>query len=443
MKLSSASKLWVLMITAFVDMVGVLIVIPIMPFYAKALAKAPGAPAWLVQHEGKVVGILVSAFAVAQLLTSPLWGRFSDKHGRRPALLVGLMASAIAYVIFAFALDMGALALAMLFMSRLVQGAGGGTVSVIQAYVADSTEPHERVGALGWVSVATNAGVTIGPVLGSLALAGWGTRGPGLLAASLCVLNMAFAWRYLRESRDMVDAAESEQRVRPKLSHTIAKVITHSKEPSSRLIWIYAIAMGAFQGVTSMLALYLANRFAVTEKTIGFFFAYTGVISVLTRSMLLSRMVDRFGEARLSRIGSTLLATGIAALAFIRPLADPAHVASMLGGVLPASAVAVLPYVPLAMAVALLPLGTAFTFPCVTGLLTRVISSSERGLYMGVQQTFGGAARVIMPIVFGILFDWHLEAPFLLSASMVAATIFLGLGMEQYVTPKVAKPVTA
>ena len=425
MKLSSAGKLWVLMITAFIDMVGVLMVIPIMPFYAKELGQG-----------GKFVGLVVSAFAVAQLVTSPLWGRFSDRHGRRPTLLVALSASAIAYVIFAFALDMGPLALAMLFFSRLVQGAGGGTVSVIQAYVADSTEPHERVGALGWVSVATNLGVTIGPVLGALALTAWGKRGPGLLAASLCVVNIAFAWRYLRESRDMTDATAQAGKPKPKLGQAMANVITHSSEPASRLIWIYAIAMGAFQGVTSMLALYLAVRFGVTEKTIGFFFAYTGVISVLTRSLILSRMVDWLGEARLSRLGSTLLATGIAALAFIRPLADPAHVVAMTGGMLPARVVAILPFVPLALAVALLPLGTAFTFPCVTGLLTRVISSSERGMYMGVQQTFGGAARVVFPIVFGILFDWHLQAPFLLSASLVVLTIYLGMGMDKFVTPK-------
>ena len=425
MKLSSAGKLWVLMVTAFIDMLGVLMVIPIMPFYAKELGQG-----------GKFVGLVVSAFAVAQLVTAPLWGRFSDRHGRRPTLLVALSASAVAYVIFAFALDMGSLALAMLFFSRLVQGAGGGTVSVIQAYVADSTEPHERVGALGWVSVATNAGVTIGPVLGALALAAWGKRGPGLLAASLCVVNIAFAWRYLRESRDMTEATAQQGKPKPKLAQTMANVITHSSEPASRLIWIYAIAMGAFQGVTSMLALYLAARFRVTEKTIGFFFAYTGVISVLTRSLFLSRMVDWLGEAKLSRLGSTLLATGIAALAFIRPLADPAHVAAMTNGFLPARVVAILPFVPLALAVALLPLGTAFTFPCVTGLLTRVISSSERGMYMGVQQTFGGAARVVFPIVFGILFDWHLQAPFLLSAALVVLTIYLGLGMDKFVTPR-------
>jgi MFS family permease len=196
--------------------------------------------------------------------------------------------------------------------------------------------------------------------------------------------------------------------------------------------------MGAFQGVTSMLALFLAVRFGVTAETIGYFFAYTGVISVLTRALVLGRMVDRYGEARLSRIGSALMAVGIASLAFIRPLADPAGVAARLGGVLPPSAVAVLPYLPLAIAVALLPLGTAFTFPCVTAMLSRVISSKERGLYMGVQQTFGGLARVVFPILFGWLFDRYLPLPFLLSATLVVFTIWLGMGMETYVKPKPA-----
>ena len=223
----------------------------------------------------------------------------------------------------------------------------------------------------------------------------------------------------------------------------VTHVLTHAREPASRLIWIYAIAMGAFQGVTSMLALYLSVRFGVTAKTIGFFFAYTGVISVLTRTLILGRMVDRFGEARLSRIGSMLMATGILSMAFIHPLADPAGVAARLGGLLPPSAVAFLPYLPLALAVALLPLGTAFTFPCVTALLSRVISSRERGLYMGLQQTFGGLARVCFPILFGFLFDKYLPLPFLLSSALVGLTIYIGLGLENYVAPRPAAAVSS
>ncbi|MDB4914208.1 MAG: multidrug resistance protein [Gemmatimonadetes bacterium] len=423
--MSSSRKLWILMITAFIDMVGLLMVIPLLPFYAKSLGQG-----------GLVVGLLVSSFAVAQLITAPMWGRMSDAYGRRPALLVGLGASAIAYVIFGYALRLPH-PLFFLFLCRLVQGAGGGTVSVIQAYVADATAPEDRAKALGWLSAATNAGVAIGPVLGSLTHA-WGPQGPGLFAAALCVGNIIFAWRYLDESRDMGEAAKSKAEVgkRARSRDAIAHVVTHSGAPASRLIWIYAIAMGAFQGVTSMLALYLSTRFGVTERTIGFFFTYTGVISVLTRALILGKMVDRYGEVRLSRFGSTLLACGIAAMAFTRPIADPAHFAASIGGFLPASAVVFLPYLPLALAVALLPLGTAFTFPCVTAMLSKVIPNNERGLYMGVQQTFGGSARVIFPIVFGVLFDVALPLPFLLSASLVVLTIYLGRGMEVYVKPK-------
>src|SRR4051812_745889 len=179
---TSAGKLTVLMITAFMDMVGLLMIVPLMPFYAKSMGA-----------NGFIVGLLVSSFAVAQLLMAPIWGRFSDHYGRRPALIIGMTAAGIAYVIFAYANSLW-----LLFASRLVQGAGGGTVSVIQAYVADALEPKERAKGLGWLSAATNAGVALGPLLGAVALK-WGYSGPGLLAASLCVVNIGFAWKFLTE----------------------------------------------------------------------------------------------------------------------------------------------------------------------------------------------------------------------------------------------------
>ena len=398
-------KLAVLMVTAFMDMVGVLMIIPLLPFYAKYMGAG-----------GFVVGMLVSSFSVAQLLMAPVWGRLSDHYGRRPALMVGMTASAIAYVIFAYADSLW-----LLFFSRLVQGAGGGTVSVIQAYVADALEPKDRAKGLGWLSAATNAGVALGPLLGAIALK-WGTPGPGLLAAGLSVLNIAFAWKFLTESRDMKEAADarSKPRVPGRSRQAVARVATHPNEPASRLIWIYAIAIGAFQGSTAILALFLAARFGVTEKTIGFFFAYIGVLSVVTRALILGPAVDKFGEAKLSRVGLTLLAIGLFALPFIYKASNP-----------------VLTYLPLALVVALIPLGTAFTFPCVTSMLSRVVSSSERGLYMGVQQTFGGAARVFFPIVYGFLFDRVIGLPFWLAGVLVAGTILLGLGMESYQTKTV------
>src|SRR3954469_19333785 len=186
---AARGKLFVLIITNFVDMVGVLMIIPLLPYYARELGAG-----------SLVVALIFGSFTAAQLLSAPLWGRFSDKYGRRPALLVGLTASAIAYLVFAFAGSIW-----LLLLSRVVQGAGGGTVGVIQAYVADSVEPANRAKALGWLSAATNVGVAIGPAIGSAALR-FGSRGPGVAAASLCLINIFFAWKFLRESRDMTEA---------------------------------------------------------------------------------------------------------------------------------------------------------------------------------------------------------------------------------------------
>ncbi len=379
------SRLIVLMITAFMDMVGLLMVIPLLPFYALDLGAS-----------GFTVTLLVASFSVAQLLSAPLWGRFSDRYGRRPALLVGLVASAVAYVVFAYADSLW-----LLFASRIVQGAGGGTVGVIQAYVADATRPEDRAKSLGWLSAATNLGVAIGPVLGSQSSV-LGRPAPGLIAAAFCLVNIAFAARYLTESHDVAGARATPAAPR-RSRQAVARVLSHPGDAASRLILVYAIAMGAFMGANAVLALFLERRFAVTAQTIGYFFTYIGVLSVLTRALLLGRMVDHFGELRLSRIGIVLLATGLAALPFTRD------------------------YFTLAVVVALLPLGTAFTFPCVTAMLSHVIPNHERGLYMGVQQTFGGVTRSIFPALFGLAYD-HLGigVPFWIGGALVAGTLLLG-----------------
>lgn len=413
-------KLFVLMATAFIDMMGLLMVIPLIPFYVKKLEGAGVTLAGAHLGIGLLSGIVASAFTVAQLLSAPYWGRFSDRFGRRPALLIALGASAVAYLIFGFANS-----ILLLFFSRIVQGAGGGTVGVIQAYVADATEPENRARALGWLSAATNLGVALGPVVGFLAIMlgeqdlvpgpatlKMGHAAPGIVAALLCGLNMLFASRYLTESRVPHDTHTSVPR-RPR--EALLRVISHSGEPASRLIWIYAIAIGAFQGITAILALFLNARFQVTEKTIGYFFTYIGAISVFARVLLLGPAVDRFGEARLSRIGIVTLAAGVVSM----PLATGLW--------------------SLALAVAMIPLGTAFTFPCVTSLLSRVISSSERGLYMGLQQTFGGVARIAAPLFYGWAFDTlGIAVPFYFSAAFVLVTIFLGFGLDQYARPRPA-----
>jgi MFS family permease len=418
------AKLFTLMITAFIDMVGLLMIIPLLPYYVKDLSGSGLTVLHLHIGVGTITGFIVTSYTVAQLLSAPLWGRFSDRVGRRPTLLIALAASGIAYLIFGFAHS-----LLVLFLSRIVQGAGGGTVGVIQAYVADSTEPKDRTRALGWLSATTNLGVVIGPVIGSFAVTlgtsnafsgrstiSIGRAAPGILAAALCLINIIFAARYLTESRGVASGDTQPAR---KSRQAIWRVISHSGEPASRLIWIYAIAIGAFQGTFAVLALFLNARFQITAQLIGYFFMYTGAISVFARVLLLGRMVDWLGEAKLSRLGLVLLAAGVVGM----PLAGS------LGT--------------LAVAVALIPLGTAFTFPCVTALLSRVVSQRERGLYMGMQQTYGGVTRAIAPVLYGRAFDTlGVSSPYYFSSAIILATIFLGFGLDKYARHEVAQPQT-
>ena len=166
---AASGKLFVLMITTFVDMVGLLMIIPLMPFYAREMGGGA-----LDRR-----AFSMSSFTAAQLISAPLWGRFSDRYGRRPALARRARRRRASRT----SSSRSRIRIWLLFLSRIVQGAGGGTVGVIQAYVADSVEPENRAKALGWLSAATNVGVAIGPAIGGVALR-FGSSGPGLAAAS-------------------------------------------------------------------------------------------------------------------------------------------------------------------------------------------------------------------------------------------------------------------
>src|SRR5205809_303378 len=211
-------RLSVLMAVAFVDMMGVMIIWPLLPLYAKNL----GATA-------TVVGLLAASFPVAQLVSSPVWGYVSDRYGRRPALLVGLGASAFAYIVFGFAHTVW-----LLFLSRFVQGLGGGTTGVVQAYVADSMVPRERAKALGWLSAATSAGVIIGPAIGSF-MHRFGDAAPGVFAAALVLVNVTFAWKWLPESR-WSQAGVTRAPGAPPPAATLGEAVRNIVQPAVRVL---------------------------------------------------------------------------------------------------------------------------------------------------------------------------------------------------------------
>ncbi|MFL5402190.1 MAG: MFS transporter [Gemmatimonadales bacterium] len=389
-------RLAVLIAVNFVDMIGFMIVLPLLPFYALKL-----------EASAETIGRLIAAFSIAQLLAAPVWGRVSDRYGRRPALLIGLSASAAAYVVFGLATSVW-----VLLVSRLVQGAGGGTTGVAQAYVADTVEPADRARALGWLSAATSAGVMVGPAIGSFA-AHFGQAAPGLTAAALCLINVFFAWRWLPESRK--EAASVAGRPRKPLWHPAWMALRHPTTPIARLLWIYGVGMIAFASMTSVLALYLGAEFGIDEKTIGYVFLYVGVLSFVMRSVLLGPIVDRIGETWAMRIGTVLLVVGLALYPLPRDLWT------------------------LALVIPLVPIGTALLFPATTSLMSRYSEPGELGTTMGVAQTFAGLARVMAPILATITFQrlghgW----PFYVAGGFVALVGIMAFQVD--VHPRVAQP---
>lgn len=390
----------VLIATSLVDMIGFAIVLPLLPFYALKL------------HASEAqVGVIIAAFSAAQIISAPLWGRVSDTYGRRPALLIGLLASAIAYVVFGLADSIW-----LLLLSRIVQGAGGGTTGVAQAYVADTIEPSQRARALGWLSAATGAGFTVGPLLGSLA-SNLGQAAPGYVAAGLCLLNAAFMWKWLPESKRK-DGSGAVPAVRKPVWHSAAQVVMHPARLTSRLIWIYAVGMLAFSALTSVLPLYLGAELGTTERSIGKWFAYVGVLQVVMRVFLLGPIVDRIGETWAMRAGTIALILGLC----LFPLP---HSAWVLAGIIP-----------------FVPVGTALLFPATTSLLSRHVRRSEYGTTMGVAQTFAGIARIIAPIIATNAFEYvgH-AAPFYMAGGVVALVGLLAFQMD--VTPPAVSAASA
>jgi MFS family permease len=386
------TKLMVLFLIAFVDTVGASLVVPLIPFYGVRY----GANALLV-------GLLISAFSVTQLISAPSWGRLSDRYGRRPSILFGLIVSALAYVVFAFAGSWQ-----MLLLSRLVQGVGGGTIGVVTAYVADASPPEQRTKSIGWLTTVTSLGWLSGAALGSVLVTIGGPKAPGLFTAGFSLIVAAFAYRFLAESKGMRPSGTHAAATKVRTGReAIMYVFSRWREPAPRLIWIYALGIGAFYGSAAVMPLLLQERLGITEKTIGYIVMYFSGMGVIVRAGILGRMVDWLGEPRLARLGVGILAAGLATMAF--------------GHSLPV----------LVVSFTLMPLGTAFLFPSVSGLLSQLVPSAERGLYMGVQQTFGGVARVAFPILAGALMvQFNKGTPFLVGAVLVLATLPLTAGLQ-------------
>jgi MFS family permease len=382
-------SLLVVFLTVFIDLIGFGIVVPLVPIFSRHYGAG-----------GFVIGAIIASFSAMQFVFSPIWGRLSDRHGRRPILLISTAGSALSYVLFAVGsgFENHTAALWALLVARVFAGICGGNITVAQAYIADITPPENRSKRMGLIGMAFGLGFIFGPALSGVALKCFGATGPGWTAAALCAANFLLAYFILAESLKP-DSSQATRRPHfAQWSHTLAQ------PKIGLLILIFFLATFAFSCFESTLPLLVSDNFnlgiAVDETrpatTVISLFVFCGIIGAVIQGGTIGRLVKIFGEPRL--ISFSLFLTGISLilLPFIKGDGQLKWMA-----VLHATD---WQWIKMLLVLALLAIGTGLTRPPVFGLLSNLAPANEQGATLGVAQSAGALARIFGPLFAAILY---------------------------------------
>jgi MFS transporter, DHA1 family, tetracycline resistance protein len=374
-----SGRLLLILVTVFLNIMGLGLILPVLPFYATAYGA-----------DATQVGLLFTAFSALQFLTSPVFGALSDRFGRRPIILFGILGQVVAYLIMGFASSLG-----LLFLSRVVAGATAGNISATQAYVADVTRPEERTGAYGLVGAAFGAGLLFGPALGG-ALSLIDIRGPAFGAAAMLALNFVFGFVMLSESlpREQRVAKPMGQQLNP-----VGVLIPLLRRPLLRapLLAIFMLNL-ALTGFQATFAVFAAARFAIGPTLVSALFVATGLANILVQLLLVPRLSARYSD-------SVLVLTGAAADA-----------AGNLG-----TALAPVPGV-LWVSLPVMTGGYSLTRGPLTSMVSKLVAPFEQGLANGGVQATISLAGVVGPLAGGFVFS-SLGAPAPYLASVLAVAI--------------------
>jgi multidrug resistance protein len=351
------SPLGIVFTTVVIDLVGFGIVLPILPLWAEEFGASP------VQ-----IGLITASYAIAQLLFAPVWGRLSDRYGRRPIILLSLAGSAVSALMIGLAGT-----LVILFVARILQGVAGASYAAAQAYVADVTTKQERARGMGMIGAAFGLGFILGPAFGAI-FSTVDERLPFFVAAALAALNWLIAYRRLPESRRPGAAAAPT----PRLDVLRRSLASRELAP---LVWLSFIATFAFVGMESTFALFGEYRFYYSALEVGLLFAYIGVLAAVGQGLLVGRLVQRFGEWRVLVAGLVGTGAGLA-------LTAAAHDLWLL----------LIGLAPLAVA-------SGLVFATTTALISLAAHEREQGAVLGLTASVGSAARIAGPVVATLLFQ--------------------------------------
>jgi predicted MFS family arabinose efflux permease len=363
----------ILFVIVFVDLLGFGMVIPVMSLYAERLGASSSQTGWLL-----------TGYSAMQFVFTPIWGRLSDRYGRRPLLLLSIAMTAASFVWYA-----AAPTFALLLASRVFAGFATANIAIAQAYIADVTPPEGRAKGMGIIGAAFGLGFVLGPWLGGY------VSSPGLVAAALSAVNGVVAFLVLKEPPDRV--------VAPRRAHFRA-LLDELRHPGiRRIILIYFLAILAFSGMEATFALIAAHRFGLDRRHVGDVFAFIGVIVVIVQGGLIGPLTRRFGEKALLVAGLLLQAVALAAIPFV------AGMAGLLAACVPLAA------------------GSGLTNPALSSLLSRSARAEDQGGTLGFGQSAAALGRIAGPISATTSYDrlW-LGAPYLGGAVLMLVSAAIG-----------------
>ncbi len=367
-----------------VDLIGFGIVLPVLPFLAEEF-----------EASAAVLGALLTSYALMQALFAPIWGRLSDRFGRRPIMLLTIAGTSASLLLLGLADTLPGI-----FAARILAGIFAANVSVASAYVTDVTSEDERTRWLGMIGVSYGVGFVIGPALGGL-LAPLGYGVPMLAAAGLSTLNLVYASFALREP--------TRHQAREASSLGPLQVL---KNPLVRRICAsyfgFSLAMTQLE---TTFAYYMMDRFGYDTRGVAAILVFMALIMMAVQGGGLRALVPRYGEKKLILVGSAMLA-------------------ACLGAV---------PFVPV-VALLLVPLGLSsiargISQPALMGLVSQSASAQTRGTVMGTFQSSASLARVVGPLIAGLLYDSWQPGPFLLAAAVLGVVFAISAGLPRSVAP--------
>ncbi|HEY4585118.1 MAG TPA: MFS transporter [Brevundimonas sp.] len=405
---AQAPTLAVLFAVVFINLVGFGLVVPLLPFFAQSLQAEP----WQIT-------LMFSAYSLGQFFAEPFWGRLSDRIGRKPVLLATLAANAVGYLLLAFAPNIW-VAVAV----RLFTGLGAGNISTVQGYIADVTPPERRAGRMGMIGAAFGLGFIVGPGLGGLLaqpqMGHVGYQLPIFAASGAAVLAALGVMLFLRESRTKADPAA------PRPAFLSGVSFARTDEVISRVLMVSLIYLAGFSAMEAAFGLWAEHRYAWTAREVGLSFMIVGLISAVNQGLVAGRLARRFGEARVLAAGMLLFGLSMV-LQVTAPVAwFPAGRIDLGLFSIPLVAGWIIPVI-----MGIGACGMSLAMPNISSLISRSSPPDRQGAMLGLNMAAGSMARIVGPIVAGVLYsavgpNW----PFLIGAVLTvpAAAMAINAG---------------